>query len=153
MLVSGSVSFAPLLAVALPTRTVGVLTAFAMGSIYGHAALERMRSPRTSRFVAGFEAILLRVGPLLLVLAPAYVVGLLAGAARLELRRAVPAIMVGQLVAVTVAYFLGSLIAPWTAQLIDYLREHLLVIGVACAGLVLGFAAWRRLRRDPPGPS
>ncbi len=150
VLVSGTVDFLPLLAVALPMRTIGVLTSYAMGGIYGRAALGRLRSARARRFIGAVERVLGRVGAPLLVLLPAYTLALVAGAARVEPRRAVPAIAVGQVVAVTAAYYLGAWVAPWTERLIAFLTEHLLVSTAICAGAVVLLRLWKLWRGRPP---
>lgn len=151
VLVSATVDFLPLLAVALPMRTVGVLTAYALGLIYGSAALSRIRSPRARRLIGGLERVLDRAGAPGLIALPAYTVALVAGAAGLQPRRAVPAIVAGQVVAVTAAYYLGSLLAPWTDRVIGFLGEHLLASTLCCLGAVVSWRVWRRMGgpRDP----
>ncbi len=146
ILVSGSVAFLPLLAVALPMRVIGVLTSYAMGGIYGRQALMRVRGGRAARLLAWVARVLDRVGPPLLVVLPAYAVALLAGAARLQPRRAVPAIALGQLIAVTASYYLGAWIGPWTDRLIAFLSEHLLISTAACAAGVVLWNLWRKRR-------
>lgn len=146
MLVSGSVSFGALAAVGWPMRSLGVLTAYGLGAVYGRVALLRIRSERLLRFVAALERLLARAGPILLVLLPAYTLGLLAGVARLEPRRAVPAIVAGQLAAVTAAYYLGSLVAPWTARVIAFLEANLVESTAVCLVAVVGYRLWRRFR-------
>lgn len=146
VLVSATVDLLPLLALALPMRILGVSTAYTLGLIYGAAALGRVRSPRLRRLFSGLERALDRVGAPLLVVLPAYTLALLAGAARLGPRRAGPAIVLGQGVAVVVAYGLGSQFAPWTDRLIQWLGDHLLVSTLCCAAGVLLWRGWRRMR-------
>ncbi len=146
ILVSGSVTFLELAAVAVPMRALGVITAYALGAIYGRVALGKIRFPRVLRFLEALERALERFGPMLLVVLPAYTLGMLAGASRLEPRRAIPAIIAGQVVAVAAAYYLGSLVAPWTAAILAFLEENLLVSTLVCVGLVAAFRLWKRIR-------
>ncbi len=145
-LVSGRLGLGPLLLIALPMRVVGVLAAYGVGAIYGHAALLRLPSPRARRIVAGFERALDRLGAPLLVVLPAYSLGLVAGAAGLEQRRAVPAIVAGQVVAVAVLWRFGAALAPWTERLIGFLDEQLAVSTAICVAAVVGWRLWRRRR-------
>ncbi len=146
VLASARVSYLELAVVGIPMRSLGVLTTYALGAIYGRVALGKIRSPKLLSFLGILERALDRVGPPLLVIAPAYTLAMLAGASRLQVRRAVPAIVVGQAVYVTGAYYLGSLVAPWTAAIIGFLEAHLLASTLVCVGLVAAFRLWKRVR-------
>ena len=148
VLVAGRLGPLPLVLVALPLRILGVGTAFAVGAIYGAPALAASRSSRVQRIRGGLEAILDRFGAPLLVVLPAYAVATLAGAARLPPRSAAPAIVLGQVVAVCAAWFLGDALSAPIDALVAFLREHLVAATLLCAAAVLAWQVRKWVTRN-----
>lgn len=148
-LAAASVDPAPLIVVASLRRALTGLGAYGLGYLFGRAALGWLdeRYPRVARLVSWTERVFARFGVGVLVLAPAPVVALLAGAARTRLVFALSALTLGHLLWNSVTYYLGDAVALWTDRLTTFLSGNLLESTLVCALVVVLLQVVPRLFR------
>jgi membrane protein YqaA with SNARE-associated domain len=152
-LAAASVEPLPLIAVASLRRVLTGLGAYGLGYFYGRSAIGWLeeRYPRLAGLITRIERLLARFGVWVLVIAPAPVVAVLAGAARPRVVPFTLALALGHLAWNTATYFLGEAFARWTDLLTGYMGENLLESTLVCIGLLLlqqAIAALLRRRRQ-----
>ena len=138
-LAAASVEPVTLVAVATLRRALTGIGAYGLGYLYGRAALGWLdqRYPRIAKLLVWVEGLFARFGALVLVVAPAPVVAVLAGAARSRLALALLAFVVGQALWNAVTVYLGDAFARWTDLLTAYLGENLLESTLVCVLLIV----------------
>ena len=122
---------------------------YLLGRLYGDQALvwvER-RSARTGRLVRRLERWFERFGLLFLLVAPAGVVCLLAGAARVRPVTFVALNLAGTLAGLTLVRVLGERFAPAIESAIAFVQANVVALTVATV-LLVAFSAWRQQRRE-----
>ncbi len=150
-LAAASVDPAALIAVATLRRVLTGIGAFGLGHFYGRQTLGWLdeRYPTLAQLLTWVERQFERFGALVLVVAPAPVVAVLAGAARARPIVALLAFALGQALLNALTVYLGEAAARWTDLLTAYVGENLLESSLICVGLVSlqqGFALLRRRR-------
>lgn len=145
----------PLIAIATVRRTLTGIGAYGLGLLYGRAALGWLdeRHPRLARLVAWLERVFARWGLALLVLAPAPMVALFAGAARSHFLLVVGALLLGHGLWNSVTYFIGDALAVWTDVLTSFVGENLLECTLVCFALVAlqqAIGRYNQRRRTAP---
>jgi membrane protein DedA with SNARE-associated domain len=139
----------PFVAIATARRVLSCGVAYWVGLSYGELGLKWVegRYPRFRRFVHWLEHAFHKVGPLLLVVAPSPPMCALAGTLRLSKWHVLPAALIGQLVWVGLAYWLGDFLSAWTGPILVWLREHVVEATAACIALFGGYQVIKRMRR------
>ncbi len=148
VLVAANTDFGPVLALGVPRRALGLATMYGLGLHYGPTMLGMLeeKAPRLGGVLAWCERLLARRGALILVVAPAYTFGALAGIARVRPRWFFPAMFAGQTLYIAVGYFFGEQLRAFTVPLLGFLKEHLVPSTVACVVLVAAIQVASRLR-------
>lgn len=138
-----------LLAVVVLRRLVSLTAAWALGAIYGGAAVEWIegRSARAGAFARSAEQLFARWGTPLLLVAPTHLLAVLAGAAGNRMPTVLGLATLGEIGWTLAAYHFGQAISNLTRPLLALLAEHLLVATLVTLGLVLAYHAFGRLRR------
>lgn len=138
-----------LIAVVVLRRLVSLAAAWALGAIYGEAAVEWIegRSARAGAFARSIEQLFARWGAPLLLFAPTHLLALLAGAAGTRMLAVLGLATAGELGWTLAAYYFGHAISDLTRPLLALLAEHLLVATLVSVGLVVLYHAVGRLRR------
>jgi membrane protein DedA with SNARE-associated domain len=151
VLVAPQLDLPTLALIAVPRRILAMAVTYGVGALYGRTMLtwSARKLPRLSRLLVKFERLFARFQRTLLVLCPTYTTSVLAGVARIELYRFLPWMIVGQMVYVTVAYYLGGASARWTDWLIATISPYLWESTAVCVVLVtlqrlVSFARRRR---------
>lgn len=137
---------ASFMVVATLRRVIGCTLLYFIGDTFGATGLEQLerRYPKARRFVKWIERVFVRVGPLLLVIAPSLPLSALAGNARMPLWQFLPAVSIGQLFWVGLTYWLGDFLSEWTAPFTAWLSENVVSTTIACIAGVAGYQLIRR---------
>jgi hypothetical protein len=154
VLVAAHCDFLPVLLIGGVRRAAGLIAMYGIGRLYGPMALDwfERQVPRLGGPLRWLERLFGRVGALLLIFFPVYTVGGLAGAAGTRLKAFVPAMLLGQALYISAAYYFGDAIRLWTLPLLEFLTEHVVGATLVCLGLVVGQRLWsRRSSSESPG--
>lgn len=154
VLVAAHTEFLPVLLIGGVRRAAGLVVMYGVGRLYGPLAIvwfER-KAPQLGGALRWLERLFGRLGAPLLVLFPAYTIGALAGAAGTRLKAFFPAMLLGQVIYISAAYYFGDAIRLWTLPVLAFLTEHVLGATLLCAGLVAGHQLWsRQSAKQKPG--
>ena len=117
---------------------------FELGRHYGvrGAALLEGHAPDFGRVLRTVELLFGRFWAVLLVLAPGWLTSALAGMSGVPRGSALLLNASGVLGWAWINHRLGAWLSPWTAPIIQFLREHMLVATAVCAALVLMYQAY-----------
>jgi len=117
---------------------------FELGRHYGvrGAALLEGHAPDFGRVLRMVEQLFGRFWAVLLVLAPGWLTSALAGMSGVSRSNALLLNAAGVVGWALVNHQLGEWLSPWTAPIIQFLREHMLVATAVCAAVVLAYQAY-----------
>jgi membrane protein DedA with SNARE-associated domain len=149
VLVAANTDFLPVLIVGVPRRALGMATMYGLGLTYGQPMLGMLeeKAPRLGGALRWCERLLARRGSFILVVAPAYTFGALAGIARLKARWFIPAMLIGQAVYITAGYFFGEQLRSFTVPLLAFVTEHLVASTAVCVAFVAVLQIGSKLRK------
>ena len=122
---------------------------FELGRHYGvrGAALLEGHAPDFGRVLRTVEQLFGRFWALLLVLTPGWLTSALAGMSGVSRPSALLLNALGVVGWALVNHQLGGWLSPWTAPIVQFLREHMLVATILCAALVLMYQLYTRRKR------
>lgn len=114
---------------------------FELGRYYGvrGAAMLEGHAPDFGRMLRTVEQLFGRFWAVLLVLAPGWLTSALAAMSGVARARALALNAAGVCGWAFVYHQLGGFLSPWTAPIVRFLREHMLVATAVCAALVLAY--------------
>lgn len=135
-----------------PRRALGMLATYWIGALYGHSVLgwTERRAPRIAPMFRLLERMFLRFGTPLLLFIPAYSLAAMAGITRTRLFAFLVPMCIGQVLYITVAYYLGASLSLWIDQLVAFLSAHIWESTAVCLTLVVAqqLIARRRKQRE-----
>ena len=136
----------PFVAIATVRRVLGCTALYFLGETFGASGLEWLerRYPKARRLVKWVERMFRNTGALVLLIAPSQPMSALAGNVRLPLWQFLPAVTCGQLVWVSLTYWLGDYFSEQTTPFVAWLRENVVSTTAAC---VIGVLAYQLVRR------
>lgn len=139
-----------LLAAGTARRATVQVAMYAIGALWGFIAIRwaGRRSPRAARLIGWMESLFGRLGLPLLVVVPAYAMGVLAGASRTPFWAFLAATTVGQLLATWLTAFAGDQLGEWIQRVLAWLGEHVLAATVVAVLLVLAQQLYSRRSRQ-----
>jgi membrane protein DedA with SNARE-associated domain len=153
ILVAPHIAFAPFVAVVTLRSLFTCLVAYELGKHYGARGTAYIagRSPETGRTLVLFEQLFGRFSSVLLVVVPGLMTSVLAGTSGVTRLYTLALSGFGLGVWAAINHRVGGVLAPWTAPVLGFLREHVLEATVAAIALALIYQAWthRRARRRP----
>lgn len=122
---------------------------FELGRHYGvrGAALLEGHAPDFGRVLRTVEQLFGRFWALLLVLTPGWLTSALAGMSGVSRVSALLLNAAGVVGWALVNHQLGGWLSPWTAPIVQFLRDHVLVATVLCAAVVLMYQLYTRRKR------
>lgn len=156
ILVAPHISFVLFVALVTVRSLFTCLIAYELGKHYGArgTAFIAGRSPETGRTLVLFEQLFGRFSSVLLVVAPGLLTAALAGTSGVKRLHTLVLSALGIGVWASIYHRVGGFLAPWTAPLLGFLREHVLEATLVAAALVFIYQAWthRRARSRPRQP-
>ena len=122
---------------------------FELGRHYGvrGAAIMEGHAPDFGRLLRTVEKLFARFWALFLVFTPGWMTSALAGMAGVSRGSALILNAVGVFGWALINHQLGGWLSPWTAPVVRFLREHMLVATALCAALVLAYQAYTHGRQ------
>lgn len=139
----------PFIAIATARRVISCTLMYFLGETFGELGLDwlEQRYPKARRFVRWVERVFRKGGALALFIAPSQPMAALAGNVRLPLWQFIPAVTLGQVVWVSLTYWLGDFLSPWTTPFLGWLSENVLSTTLACIAVVVAYQLVRRYRQ------
>lgn len=153
ILVAPHVPFTPFVALVTARSLFTCVVAYELGKHYGSRGTAYIagRSPETGRALVLFEQLFGRFSSVLLVVAPGLLTSVLAGTSGVTRLHTLALSGVGIAVWASIYHRVGGVLAPWTAPVLAFLREHVLEATLVAVASVLVYQAWthRRVRSRP----
>jgi membrane protein YqaA with SNARE-associated domain len=143
----------PFVLIAGLRRFMASVLGYYLGLTYGEqgfAWVER-RSARAGRVARWLERWMRRAGPLALIAIASPGLCAIAGTTKLSARVVFPCALLGQLIYVSATYALGDALEQWTAPILVFIREHVVVATVATATAIATYELVRRRRQRLAG--
>jgi len=136
------------IAVASARRVVGCVLLYYVGESFGESGLEWLskRYPKARRLVKGINWVFERAGALVVVAVP-IVMSPLAGNARMPMWQFLPAVTLGQIIWVSVTYWVGDFLGTWTKPFLAWLGQNVISTTIACIVCVAAYQLIRRYRQ------
>ena len=148
LLVAPNAAIVPFVSIVVVRGMLSCAVALELGRHYGArgVALIEGRSAESSEMVRFVERLFGRFSDAFLLLTPGWLTSALAGVSGVTRARCLTLNSVGLLGWALVHYRLGAWLEPWTAPLMQYLREHMLVATLVCVALVALYQGhvWRK---------
>jgi membrane protein DedA with SNARE-associated domain len=149
ILVATVTPLVPFVVVASLRRAFAGVLAYLLGCIYGEDGMvwvER-RYPRLGGLARVLERSFRRAGPLLLFLGPGLFFCALAGVIRMRFWLFLPLVLAGQIMWMTLTFYLGDALSEWIAPIVGFLNEYMLEATLASVVLVALYQLYRRRTR------
>lgn len=129
--------------------TLTCAVAFEVGRVYGPQGIRlfERRSPRLGRWLRMFERAYGAAAPLFLLVMPGPLTSTLAAVSGTSRWLTLVPSALGLSAWAWIHYTIGDWLAPYTAQLMDFVKHHLLETTLACVALVLTYQWIARKRR------
>lgn len=151
VLVAPNLPFVAFVVVVAARSIVACAVAFELGRFYGArgVAFIEGRSSESGRLVRTIERLFGRFSDWLLLFTPGWLTSALAGMSGVSRRRCMALNAAGVIGWAAAYHRLGGWLEPWTAPLVQFLRENLVWATLICVVLVAayqGHSLWKRSR-------
>ena len=146
ILVAPATEFLPFITVASLRNLLACAIAYELGRHYGARddSFFSSRFPNGARQVKAVSKFLGRGTPLLLVVMPGFLTSVFAGMTRLHRALALLLSFLGVLGWAAFNHRLGGYLAPWTAPIMRFIAQNMLVATLICSTLVIVYALRKR---------
>jgi membrane protein DedA with SNARE-associated domain len=125
------------------------VVAFEVGRLYGPQGIRlfEKRSPALGPWVRRLERVFAWAGPVLVFVMPGPLTSTLAAISGLSRTLTLALSLLGLAIWAWINHRLGDLLAPYTAPIMEFVKQHLLETTVACVLLVVSYQWIARKRR------
>jgi membrane protein DedA with SNARE-associated domain len=148
LLVAPNADLLPFVSIVVVRGMLSCAVAMELGRHYGTrgVALIEGRSAESGQLVRTVERLFGRFSAAFLLFTPGWFTSALAGMSGVTRLQSLTLNSVGLAGWAIVHYRVGAWLEPWTAPLMQYLREHMLVATLVCVGLVALYQGhlWRK---------